>query len=226
MCLWPHKQWEGRSTPSSAGFASQKWGNTHRDDPRMSKKTCSLVAGVWFCIYKEEPTVWRMQPTDWISVGLPVHRWKDAGCVQRWGVFLGCTHAPRNHTDAGFFLDSYFQRRSFKLQEWRRRTSQRTRTAWKPRAAANRRATSSAPSSRSWVIRTWARSSSTPASCVEKKEAEISQPESCDHAFGSSISQTVCKSWRIKVFQKTNGFFGSAMLKFEPTLISPAGLKL
>lgn len=83
--------------------------------------------------------------------------------------------STRNHTDAGFFFYSYFQKHYFKFQEQRRHTFQRIRTVWQPRAAANSGATSSTLWSTNWGIGACTQNrGSTPASCVENNETEIS----------------------------------------------------
>lgn len=121
-------------------------------------------------------------------MGLPVRRRKHAGCVQRWDVFLCCTRAlatrKRNHADVGFF-DLYFQKHYFKFQEQRRRTFQRIRPVWQPRAAASTRVMSSKLLSRSWRIKACTQNRSTPASYVANNEKERSSEKSCDHAKGS-----------------------------------------
>lgn len=74
-----------------------------------------------------------------------------------------------------FFFYSYFQKHYFKFQEQRRHTFQRIRTVWQPRAAANSGATSSTLLSTNWGIGACTQNrGSTPASCVENNETEIS----------------------------------------------------
>lgn len=84
------------------------------------------------------------------------------------------TLSTRNQTNAGWLLFSYYQKHDFKFQEQRRLTFQRIRTAWRPRAAANSRATSLTRLSTSWGIVACTRSTGTPASCVANNETGIS----------------------------------------------------
>lgn len=149
-------------------------------------------------------------------MGLPVHRRKHTGCVQRWDVSLCCTRAlaawKRNRADAVLF-DFYFQKHYFKFQEQRRRTFQRIRPVWQPRAAANTRVMSSKLLSRSWRIKACMQNRSTPASYVVNNEGKKGVWEGKKAVImPKAVRKSSNKSFKIWYFVKRKVLFHLLLL--------------